>query len=47
MLMLKTTLSQKSVAEAIASLIETPTADEVIPLPLDPRVAPQVAAVIL
>jgi malate dehydrogenase (oxaloacetate-decarboxylating) len=34
-------------AEAIASLIETPTADEVIPSPLDPRVATQVAAVIL
>lgn len=33
-------------AEAIASLIEKPTADEIIPAVLDPRVVPAVAAVI-
>jgi malate dehydrogenase (oxaloacetate-decarboxylating) len=33
-------------AEALASLIETPTADEIIPKVLDKRVVPTIAAAI-
>jgi malate dehydrogenase (oxaloacetate-decarboxylating) len=33
-------------AEALAALVESPTPDEVIPSPFDPRVVPAVAAVI-
>lgn len=33
-------------AEVIASLVDSPTADQIIPSPLDERLVPQIAAVI-